>query len=92
MGTNISRHLILTGTCVSLLAAALPAAAETCVVKGGSASGLTRGFAEYESLLIIRQVTGNWPIETDRIGKPTYACKQDGVIWRCRATAKVCKA
>ena len=75
-----------------LLASAGQALAEQCAVKGGSATGVTRGFAEYESLLIIRQVTGNWPFETDRIGKPTYSCKQDGVMWTCRATAKVCKA
>jgi hypothetical protein len=75
-----------------LVAGAGQALAEKCVVKGGSATGVTRGFAEYESLLIIRQVTGNWPFETDRIGKPTYSCKQDGVMWTCRATAKVCKA
>lgn len=67
------------------------AQAESCVTKAGSATGVTRGFAEYESLLIIRQVTGNWPFETDRIGKPSYTCKQDGALWTCRAVAKVCK-
>lgn len=71
----------------------LPATANaTCVTKYGSATGITRGFAEYEALLIIRQVTGNWPFETDRITKPVYACKQDGAFWNCRATAKVCKS
>jgi hypothetical protein len=61
------------------------------VTKAGSATGLTRDFAEYESLLIIRQVTGNWPFEQDRIGKPTYTCKEDGAFWTCRAVARVCK-
>lgn len=70
----------------------MPAAhAESCVTKHGSATGITRGFAEYESLLIIRQVTGNWPFETDRISKPVYKCKNDGALWTCSATAKVCK-
>ena len=68
------------------------AQAENCVIKAGSATGFTRGMAEYESLLIIRQVTGNWPFETDRIGKPAYTCKQDGALWSCRAVAKVCKS
>lgn len=68
------------------------AVARACVVKAGSATGLTREFAEYESLLIIRQVTGNWPIETDRISKPAYTCKEDGAMWSCRAVAKVCKS
>lgn len=89
MGTRIIGSLALAGT---LVVGAGQALAEKCVVKGGSATGVTRGFAEYESLLIIRQLTGNWPFETDRIGKPTYSCKQDGVLWTCRATAKVCKA
>jgi len=66
-------------------------AAARCVTKAGSATGITRGFAEYESELIIRQVTGNWPIQSDRIGKPKYTCKQNGAMWTCRAVAKVCK-
>jgi hypothetical protein len=69
-----------------------PAAwAESCVTKHGSATGITRGFAEYEAFLIIRQVTGNWPIEQDRFSKPVYKCKSDGALWTCSATAKVCK-
>lgn len=76
---------------LSALGLAAPAEAETCAVKAGSATGVTRDFAEYESFLIIRQVTGNWPFETDRFSKPTYTCSQDGALWTCRAVAKVCK-
>ena len=65
----------------------------TCVLKGGEATGITRAFAEYEALLIIRQVTGNWPIETDRIDQVRYACKQDAAgAWTCRANARVCRS
>ena len=67
-------------------------AAPACATKSGSATGITRAFAEYEAFLIIRQVTGNWPIEQDRFSKPVYKCAQDGVLWTCRATAKVCKS
>jgi hypothetical protein len=73
---------------------ALPGAtahAQTCVTKYGSATGITRGFAEYESFLIIRQVTGNWPFQQDRISKPTHKCASDGALWTCKATAKVCR-
>ena len=76
---------------VALYTSGAPAAEEKCVTKAGSATGITRGFAEYEALLIIRQATGNWPIETDRIEAPAYTCKQDGFMWTCRAVAKVCK-
>ena len=81
---------------ISLLGAAaiVIAAAPTfagCVTKAGSATGITRDFAEYEAELIIRQVTGNWPIQTDKISKPTYTCKSDGAMWTCRAVARVCK-
>ena len=62
-----------------------------CISKAGEATGITRGFAEYEALLIIRQVTGNWPIETDRIVDPVYTCKQGTVLWTCSARAQVCK-
>jgi hypothetical protein len=72
--------------------AASAAPPESCVTKSGSATGITRGFAEYEAFLIIRQVTGNWPIEQDRFSKPVYKCTQDGVLWTCRATARVCKS
>lgn len=76
---------------LSLVSFTQSARAEDCVTKAGSATGITRGFAEYESFLIIRQVTGNWPIQTDRISKPTYTCKQGTVMWTCRAEATVCK-
>ncbi len=66
-------------------------AVAACVTKAGAATGITKEFAEYESELIIRQVTGNWPIQTDKISKPVYTCKQDGAMWTCRAVAKVCK-
>ncbi len=67
------------------------ASAEPCVTKHGSASGITRGFAEYEAFLLIRQVTGNWPFQQDRISKPAYKCASDGVLWTCKAAAKVCR-
>lgn len=67
-------------------------AAPACLTKSGSATGITRGFAEYEAFLIIRQVTGNWPFEKDRFSKPVYKCSSDGALWTCRATAKVCKS
>jgi hypothetical protein len=66
------------------------AAAETCLTKAGSATGITRGLTEYEAFLVIRQVTGNWPFQTDRIGAPTYKCSQDGVLWTCHAQTIVC--
>lgn len=67
------------------------AAVSPCVLKGGEATGITRTFAEYEALLIIRQVTGNWPIETDRIDRVRYTCRQDAAGgWTCRANARVC--
>jgi hypothetical protein len=76
------------------VAAAAPAEAApgACVTKHGSATGITRDFAEYEAFLIIRQVTGNWPIETDTFSKPVYKCSNDGALWTCRASAKVCKS
>lgn len=80
---------LVTGSGVAL------AAPRACVEKSGSATGLTRDFAHYESLLIIRQVTGNWPLETDHIVETKSSCKPDdgsnGVMWTCVTRAKVCK-
>jgi hypothetical protein len=72
------------------LLGATPASA-ACVTKAGSATGVTKEFAEYEAFLIIRQVTGNWPIQSDKISAPSYKCKQDSALWTCKAVAKVCK-
>lgn len=77
---------------VTLALTTLSARAESCITKHGSATGITRGFAEYEAFLIIRQVTGNWPFQQDRISKPAYTCRSDGALWTCSATAKVCKS
>ncbi|MBN8910533.1 MAG: hypothetical protein J0H65_00445 [Rhizobiales bacterium] len=74
------------------LLSGLGAHGATCVTKPGSATGITRGFAEYESFLIIRQVTGNWPFRQDRISEPVYKCKNDGGLWTCSASARVCKS
>jgi hypothetical protein len=83
-------HVALIVSVLALPAFGTAAVAETCVTKAGSATGITRGFAEYEAFLIIRQVTGNWPFQTDRIGAPTYKCSQDGVLWTCHAQTIVC--
>jgi hypothetical protein len=85
---------VFTAVAAFLATVAVPATAApgACVTKHGSATGITRDFAEYEAFLIIRQVTGNWPIETDTFSKPVYKCSSDGALWTCRASAKVCKS
>ena len=90
--TKVAYLTALAATLGTVIAASPAAHAETCVTKHGSATGLTRDFAEYEAFLIIRQVTGNWPIETDRFSKPVYKCKSDGALWTCHASAKVCRS
>lgn len=75
----------------AVMLAATPASAG-CVTKAGSATGITKEFAQYEAELIIRQVTGNWPIQSDKISAPKYTCKSEGVMWTCRAVAQVCKS
>jgi hypothetical protein len=66
-------------------------AKETCVKKAGEGWGMTRGMAEFQSYEIIQQVTGNWPIQTDKISKPVYSCKGAAGSWTCIARATVCK-
>lgn len=80
------------GIATSVTAAPKAGPQKMCVLKGGEATGISRAFAEYEALLIIRQVTGNWPIESDRIDQVTYRCRQDGAAsWTCKASARVCR-
>lgn len=92
--SNVIAWLATAGLAAALvLLPTTPAAhAASCVTKHGAATGITRGFAEYEAFLIIRQVTGNWPFEQDRISKPVYKCKSEGALWTCSATATVCKS
>ncbi len=90
MQNSISKSLVFPGLALTLCLSSGAAQAAGCVTKAGSATGITRSFAEYEALLIIRQVTGNWPFETDRIGKPEYTCADNGALWTCRAVAEVC--
>ena len=80
---------VLSGPASGAGVQAKPAA--KCIDKAGVASGLTRNFAEYEAFLIIRQVTGNWPVQTDQISEPMYRCRQDGALWQCTARARVCR-
>jgi hypothetical protein len=86
--TSRVSKIALFACCATLLAA--PASAG-CVTKAGSATGITKEFAQYEAELIIRQVTGNWPIQSDKISAPKYSCILDGALWTCRAVARVCK-
>src|SRR5690606_40977559 len=89
----LSSAMQLSAALAAAFGLVVPAPAEAaCITKAGSATGITRGFAEYEAFLIIRQVTGNWPFQQDRISEPVYTCAQDGIMWTCKATAEVCKS
>lgn len=89
---RLGRNTVAALALASLALAAASPAEAACITKAGSATGVTRGFAEYEAFLIIRQVTGNWPFQQDRISEPVYTCAQDGIMWTCKATAEVCKS
>jgi hypothetical protein len=62
-----------------------------CVKKAGQGWGITRSIAEFQAYEIIQQVTGNWPVVTDKISKPVYSCKGGEGSWTCIARATVCK-
>jgi hypothetical protein len=78
-----------------LLAAAgvmltMGAAEAKCVKKAGEGWGITKAMAMFQSYEIIEQVTGNWPVVTDKISKPVYSCKGGDGSWTCIARATVC--
>ncbi len=82
---------------ISLVAAAAVASigltgavSAACVKKAGSGYGLTKSMAQFQSFEIIEQVTGNWPIRTDKISKPVFSCKESSIGWNCKAYATVC--
>jgi hypothetical protein len=86
------RTVLLAVAGVMLVAGAASAAPAKCVKKAGEGWGLTKEIAEFQSFEIIQQVTGNWPIQTDKISKPVYKCKGDVGSWTCVARATVCTA
>lgn len=63
-----------------------------CMKKAGEGWGFSREMAQFQSYEIIQQVTGNWPVQSDRISAPVYSCKGGGASWTCIARATVCKA
>ncbi len=68
-----------------------PVQADTCIKKGGSGWGVTKGHAELNALGAIKMFTGNWPIVSDRISEPSYKCNLESTGWNCKAYATVCK-
>ncbi len=62
-----------------------------CVKKAGKGWGWSKEMAQFQSLEIIQQVTGNWPIQTDYISNPVYKCNGGNGSWTCIARATVCK-
>jgi hypothetical protein len=66
------------------------AAEAKCVKKAGQGWGITKEIAMFQSYEIIEQVTGNWPLVTDKISKPVYKCKGGDGDWTCVARATVC--
>jgi hypothetical protein len=67
------------------------AEAGSCVRKGGSGWGITKDLAQYNAYGAIKLFTGNWPVHTDHISKPTYHCESGAFGWNCKAYATVCK-
>jgi hypothetical protein len=82
--------LLAAAVCASGVMLSVGAADAKCVKKAGEGWGITKEIAEFQSYEIIQQVTGNWPIETDKISKPAYSCKGDIGNWTCVARATVC--
>lgn len=80
----------LLATAGMLLTIGAVEAKEKCVKKAGEGWGITKEIAEFQSYEIIQQVTGNWPIQTDKISKPVYKCKGDVGSYTCVARATVC--
>lgn len=88
------RSIVLAAALCATGLAVSPASVEakaTCVKKAGEGWGFTKGMAQFQSFEIIQQVTGNWPIQSDQISKPVYACKGSDGSWTCIARATVCK-
>lgn len=90
---RFSRYLLLLALAAAGLAFAGAGAQATtaCVKKAGEGWGLTKGMAQFQAYEIIQQVTGNWPVQSDKISRPVYTCKGGDGSWTCIARALVCK-
>jgi hypothetical protein len=85
-------HIVIALCAAAFAFAPLSAEAKSsCIKKAGEGWGITKSIAQFQAYEIIQQVTGNWPIETDRISKPVYRCKGGDGSWTCIARATVCR-
>ncbi len=82
--------LVAAAVCATGIVLSAGAADAKCVKKAGEGWGITKEIAEFQSYEIIQQVTGNWPLQTDKISKPVYKCKGSEGDWTCVARATVC--
>jgi len=74
----------------ALLAPAAEAAG--CVTKRGKGWAWTEDMARFQAWEIVAQLSGNWPIQTDKFRNERYKCKKDGSGYTCLSWIDVCKS
>jgi hypothetical protein len=62
-----------------------------CKTHYGKGWAPTLEMAKFQSWEITAQVTGNWPIQTEKFKNERYNCKADGSGYTCHSKIDVCK-
>ena len=86
---------LATASLMALGLACLPvsgAEAGACKTHHGKGWAFTKDMAKFQSWEITAQVTGNWPIMSDKFKNERYSCKPDGNGWTCLSKIDVCKS
>ena len=67
-------------------------AAARCVTKRGKGWAWTEDMARFQPWEIVAQLSGNWPIATDKLRTERYKCKKDGSGYTCLSWIDICKS
>jgi len=67
-------------------------AAARCVSKRGKGGAWTEDMARFQAWEIVAQLSGNWPIATDKLRTERYKCKKDGSGYTCLSWIDICKS
>ena len=62
-----------------------------CIRAGGSGIGALQGFASFMANAAMKNSAKAFGGDSVKIGKVTEACTQEGLGWKCKATAPACK-
>lgn len=86
------RALLIAAGCASCLALGQPAwAAGSCIRAGGEGNGMLQDFASFMANAAMKNQAKAWGGDNVKISAAKTTCKQENMLYVCKAFAKACK-